>query len=104
MNDRAAAWTNVINLYDFIINGHFWTGRPEGEEESTESYMYEGDTIEYEWGDGGSWDHSVRVVYSQQFSPTYWYPYVAGHSDDVDNYPFSSYDYGDVRFLHITGY
>jgi len=48
VNDRAAAWTDAINLYDFIINGHFWTGRPEGEEESTESYMYEGDIIEYE--------------------------------------------------------
>jgi len=48
VNDRAATWTDVINLYDFIINGYFWTGRPEGEEESTESYMYEGDIIEYE--------------------------------------------------------
>ncbi len=66
--------------------------------------MYEGDIIQYEWGDGGSWDHSVIVVYSQQIAPNYWYPYVAAHSNDVDNYPLSSYDYGDVRFLHINGY
>lgn len=70
MNDRAAAWTDVNSLYDFIINRQFWTGGPEGEEESTESYMYEGDIIEYEWDDGGAWDHSVIVVYSQQISPT----------------------------------
>lgn len=39
-----------------------------------------------------------------QISPTYWYPYVASHSEDRDNYPFSSYDYTDVLFIHVTGY
>ena len=102
--DRAAAWTDVNYLYDFLIYGHSWTGGPEGVEELTESYMYEGDIIQYDWGGDGDWDHSVIVVDSVEVYSGYYYPSVAAHSDDVDNYPFSSYDYGDVRFLHITGY
>lgn len=104
INDRAAAWNDVGALYDFMVNGHFWSGGPEAIEQPTESYMYEGDIIQYEWGDGWPWDHSVIVVDVVQISPTYWYPLVAAHSDDMDNYPFDFRDYGGIRFLHVTGY
>jgi len=36
INDRAAAWTDVNSLYDFLINGHFWDGGPEGVVKSNE--------------------------------------------------------------------
>lgn len=106
INDRAAAWTDVNSLYDFLINGHFWDGGPEGLVKPSESYMYEGDIIQYNWDGGSVWDHSVIVVQPIQLTPPYpiWYPLVAGHSPDVDYYPFSSFDYNNVRFLHITGY
>jgi hypothetical protein len=87
-----------------MINGHFWNGGPEGEEEPTESYIYEGDIIQYDWDDNGAWDHSVIVVNAVEVFSGYWYPYVAAHSYDVDNYPFLSYKYGNIRFLHATSY
>jgi hypothetical protein len=103
-NDRAAAWTDVSSLYDFTVKGHFWEAGPEGVEQANESDLDEGDLIQYEWGDGGTWNHTVMVVWMFKTSATSWYPLVAGHSDDVDNYPFEALNYAEYRFIHITGF
>ena len=103
INTRAAAWTEVNFLYDLLLFGHFWEGGPEGKEVETESYLYEGDLIQFKWDKNEIWNHSVIVVAVQQQSAGY-YPLVASHSDDTDNYPFAYYDYGETRFLHINGY
>jgi len=103
-NNRAAAWTDVSSLYDFTVKGHFWEKGPEGAEQANESDLDEGDLIQYEWGDGATWNHTVMVVWMFKTSAKSWYPLVAGHSDDVDNYPFEALNYAEYRFIHITGF
>ena len=103
IHNRAAAWTEVNFLYDFLLFGHFWEGGPEGKEVKTESYLYEGDLIQFKWDENEVWNHSVIVVAVQEHNADF-YPLVASHSDDTDNYPFAYYDYGETRFLHIRGY
>ena len=61
-----------------------------------------GDLVQFEWRDdlGPAWDHSVIIV--QKGSGGYGYLYwVAGHSDDIDNYPLDSIIYESRRFVRI---
>jgi len=44
------------------------------------------------------------VVWMYKTSAKSWYPLVAGHSDDADNYPFEALNYAEYRFIHITGF
>jgi hypothetical protein len=105
-SDYASAWTGVGNLYDFIAQYWVWprpgiddpdgTGGPEGC--IVDDYQArEGDLIQFEWHGDSYWDHSVIIVKTEDYGYEVWH-WVAGHSDDVDNYPF---DYNDIRFIHI---
>jgi len=103
VNDRAAAWLDVTRLYNFIVNEvYFWDAGPEGCDAVIDQAS-RGDVIQYDWQNDGSWDHSVMIVLSQ-YDPTY--HWVAGHSPDVDGYPYTHFIYTHpnmvYRFVHIV--
>ena len=65
----------------------------------------EGDLVQFEWKDDNDteWDHTVIIVRKETppgapDNPSF---YVAGHSDDIDNYPLSSFIYQSRRFIRI---
>lgn len=114
--DRAAAWLDVERLHSFITNGYeinLWEAGPEGCD--VEQYQaYEGDLIQYNWKvnsqgtpdpNDALWDHGVIIVRSLDLGLYNRYHYVAAHSVDVYDYPFTSYSYTypDMiyRFIHI---
>lgn len=102
--DRAAAWSGVYPLYDFVINGHFWTGGPEGVISTAENLQV-GDIIMYDLRDYPSeYDHSVIVVEMVDLGNGSLFPLIAAHSEDKDNYPFTAFNYYRTYSLHITGY
>lgn len=105
VNDYAAAWTGVYYLYRFVTTLYedFPLG-PEGCGVSVNEAEV-GDVIQYSWDGDDYWNHSVIIVQMDLLlsgDRTHW---VAGHSPDVDNYPFEYFamDHPDMtfRFLHI---
>ncbi len=104
MDDRAAAWTNVTAMYNFITQYLVWPAGPEGCDVA-QYQAYEGDLIQYDWTNDGIWDHGVIIVHSEDYGSQNRYHWVAAHTDDVDNYPFTSYIYNHpnmvYRFVHI---
>lgn len=120
VNHRANAWTDVTALHDFINQYWVWPrpgvddpdgpGGPEGCDVSKDSAQ-PGDIIQYEWTGGAQWDHSVIIVDSIDMGNGDMYHLVAGHTPDVDNYPYYSFHYGDpskiyrfIRIERIDGY
>ena len=110
VSNYASAWTNVQSLYDFITQYWIWPrpgiddpngpGGPEGCE-VVDYQAYEGDLVQFEWTGNPGWDHSVIIVRSEDYGYHIREHWVAGHSDDVDNYPLAYFDYFDIRFIHI---
>lgn len=99
-DDRAAAWNWVERLYSFITGEiYIWDQGPEG----CEVPYFDGqagDIIQYDWENDGFWDHSVIIVTKNTGGYDYQY-WVAGHTPDVDNYPYQTFNYGNLRFIHI---
>lgn len=91
--DRAAAWTGVEYLYNFLTTnqsvGPFAT-------EVTESEIQPGDVIQL--GDRyGDYYHSLIVM---SIFPEI---LVSAHTNDALNRRLSSYNYAVARYLHING-
>jgi hypothetical protein len=111
-SDYANAWTQVQGLFEFITQYWVWPrpgiddpegpGGPEGCA-LTQNEVYEGDLIQYDWTNNGSWDHGVIIVSSHDLAQGYRFHWVAGHTPDVDNYPFTSFNYPSkvYRFIHV---
>ena len=100
---RAKAWTWVDSLYDFIVNDpDNISGGPEGYEVDLNSAI-PGDIIQYERTGDSTWDHSVIIVSEEDIGHGEMMYWVASHDDDVDNYPYTSFAYKDVRFIHVVG-
>ena len=99
LNDRAAAWTSVKYLYNFLISNK---GQgPFGHEVS----MYEiceGDLVQLKL-DKPDFQHTPVIVCMGK-------PFdldsilVAAHSIDCDLRPLNTYNIQDMRFIHIDGY
>jgi hypothetical protein len=106
-SDYASAWTGVEFLHRFITNPANYNSWPSGPEgcDVPQYQAYPGDLIQYDWTQDSYWDHSVIVVSTYQVDPTHWYDYIAGHTPDVDNYPYTSFQYSHPnmveRFSHI---
>lgn len=72
-SDYANAWNQVQALFEFITQYWVWPrpgiddpegpGGPEGCSKA-QYEVYEGDLIQYDWTNNGSWDHSVIIVRS----------------------------------------
>lgn len=103
--NRAAAWTWAPSLYSFIVNQenpvYFPGAGPKGYRVYGLSNVGVGDLIFYDFSDQPELqDHLVMVV-SWSVSQ----PLVAGHSDNVDYYPYNAFNYIQQIFLiHITGF
>lgn len=93
ITDRAAAWTGVEYLYNFLIGnksigpfGHL----------VTESEAQIGDIVQL-----GA--HSGRFYHSPVITAVHPTILVAAHSYDALDIPLSSYTYEAARFIHIDG-
>ena len=100
-NDYSASWTDVGKLYEFITQYYVWDKGPEGCEVS-KSNADRGDLVQFEWRDDPTpaWDHSMIIVREEiMYGESFFY--VAGHSDDIDDYPLDSIIYQSRRFVRI---
>ena len=104
INNRAAAWVWAPSLYSFIVNNenpNFFDNGPKGYEVYGLSNVSQGDIILYDFSNQPyQQDHAVMLV---TWSATQ--PLVAGHSPNVDYFPYNSFNYiSRTYLLHITGY
>lgn len=102
-NDYSASWADVQFSYDFITQYYVWDKGPEGCAINNDYAAVEGDLVQFEWDDDTIWDHAMIIVERQEdpydpYNPTF---YIAGHSDDVDDYPLNSIIYKSRRFIRI---
>lgn len=98
-DQKAPAWTGVPYLYNFLTRQGTSIG-PLGEPCTLEE-LRPGDLIQLSFK-GETFQHSPIVV-SVGRNPAPENILIAAHSYDADNRPLSTYEYQDIRFLHITG-
>lgn len=90
--DRTASWTGVEYLYNFLISN---TGVGPIGITTIRKNIQPGDIIQL--GDANNhFYHSPIVVATSQYEI-----YVAAHTYDVYMKPLSSYNYGNIRYIHI---
>ncbi len=108
-DERAAAWTGVEFLYNFLINNAQTDEEEDGEtgigvglgpfaREVTAGELLPGDVIQLGRSEGDFY-HTLLVSGANRRGYL-----VAAHSDDAFDRPLSTYDYRRIRFLHIEGY
>ena len=98
-NQKAPAWTGVMYLWNVLTRKGFSVG-PVGEPCRLED-LRPGDIVQLSFK-GTDFQHSPVVV-SVGAVPTLENTLVAAHSYDADNRPLSTYEFRDIRYLHITG-
>ena len=98
-NQKAPAWTGVMYLWNFLTRKGISVG-PVGEPCRLED-LRPGDIVQLSFK-GTDFQHSPVVV-SVGSVPTLENTLVAAHSYDADNRPLSTYEFRDIRYLHITG-
>ena len=98
-NQKAPAWTGVPYLYNFLTRRGMSVG-PVGEDCMMKD-LRPGDVIQLSFR-GEDFQHSPIVV-SVGIPAAPENILVAAHSFDADNRPLSTYEYRDLRMIHITG-
>ena len=98
-NQKAPAWTGVPFLFNFLTRKEISVG-PVAEECEIQD-LRPGDLIQLSFT-GETFQHTPVVV-SVGWPITPETVLVAAHSYDADNRPLSTYEYQDIRFLHIAG-
>ncbi len=100
-DERAPAWSGVSFLYDFITEAPAFRERNNGigpyGREVTREEIEVGDIIQYINADG-VWYHSVIITGFDGDEIL-----VSAQSNDALDRPVSSYNYSDLRYLHIDG-
>ena len=99
-NDRAAAWTGVRFLYEFLTKN---SGVGAFADEIPLDSVQPGDVIQLSFVPG-QFGHSLFVVDvapDDGQTPMESRIYIATHTDDSDNRPLDSYFYRVARALHI---
>lgn len=96
LNNRAPAWTGVNELYRFLINNRS-TG-PQGEEVNLDR-IDNGDIIQIRFLGKDIFTHCPVVVDRGEGTPET--ILVAAHSFDSDNRALSTYNYAELRPIHI---
>ncbi len=97
-NDRTASWAGVEYLYNFLTQNQ--GAGPFATEVGIES-VEPGDVVQF-GDDNGDFYHTVIVVHVPS-PPTYEGIRVAAHSNDADCRPLDTYQFAQIRFLHIEG-
>lgn len=98
-NQKAPAWTGVPYFWNFMVRSTFSVG-PVGEPCRLED-LRPGDVVQLSF-DGQGFQHTPVVV-QVRYPITLDTVLVAAHSYDADDRPLSTYQFQDIRPLHITG-
>ena len=98
-NHKAPAWTGVPYFYNFLTRQESSRG-PVGIPASLEQ-LEPGDFVQLRFA-GDLFGHTPVVVETGS-PPTLDNVLVAAHSQDADFRPLNSYQYQEIRFLHILG-
>ncbi len=96
IDDRSPSWTGVEFLYDFLIKNKGLG--PRGEEVGIEDIMI-GDLIQLSFN-GERFAHTL-VVIKRDYPPTPSGILVATHTYDSKDRALDTYNFSDVRFIHI---
>ena len=96
VNNRAPAWTGVIELFRFLTTNR--GPGPQGEEVGLEE-IEPGDIIQLKFGYEPGFDHTPVVTYAGLGTPET--ILVAANSMDALNRPLSTYNYTALRPIHI---
>lgn len=96
VNNRAPSWTGVEELYNFLIKNR--TTGPRGYVVPL-SQIQAGDIVQLKFNNGTRFDHSPVVVDAGHGTPGT--ILIAAHSIDSLDRPLSSYEYMDIRPIHI---
>ena len=96
--NRAAAWTGVEYLHNFLINND--GAGPFGSLVDI-SQIKPGDIIQLKF-DADNYGHSLLVVSAGKMTRLRDIK-VATHTMDADNRPLSSYTFSEMRCIHIEG-
>lgn len=96
--NRTPSWTGVEFLYNFLTGNK---GAGPFAEQTDVGDIMPGDIIQLSFGDN-TFHHSLVVI--KVGTPVRLdNVFVAAHTDDVDNYPITNYNWKSIRFLHIKG-
>lgn len=95
-NNKAPAWTGVNELYNFLISNR-GPGPKAVNARITE--IEPGDLVQLDFTCDGRFDHTPVIVDVGEYTPET--ILVAAHTNDSDYRPLSTYNYCDIRFLHI---
>ena len=99
-NDKAPAWTGVEFFFDFLTREELSLG-PYGAEVRLRD-LEPGDFVQLRFSSRDVFSHTPVVVQTEQ-PATLENTLVAAHSQDADYRPLSSYQFLELRFLHILG-
>ena len=99
-NDKAPAWTGVEYFYNYLTRtqvnaGPFAVTASLGE-------IAPGDFVQLRFAQKDVFGHTPVIV-AVGSPPTLDNVLVAAHSYDADNRPLSSYQFQEIRFLHVLG-
>ena len=98
VNNRAPAWTGVNELYRFLVNN---SGPGPRAVLTGLGGIEKGDVIQLRLNSENKFDHTPVVTDPGERTPET--IIVAAHSIDSKCRPLSSYNYRELRPLHITG-
>ncbi len=93
LSDRSPSWTGVEFLYNFLVNNR--SVGPYGHRVSSRM-VQAGDVVQLGRADG-SFYHSLLIIATRPQI------LVAAHTNDTYARRLDSYNYGQVRFIHIDG-
>lgn len=98
-NNRTPSWTGVEELYNFLVNNT--SSGPRGE--VVELYELQiGDIIQLKFREGPRFDHTPVVTSVGDLTPET--ILVAAHTNNSKNRPLSTYNYIDIRPIHILDF
>ncbi|MEG0780038.1 MAG: amidase domain-containing protein [Oscillospiraceae bacterium] len=99
-NQKSPSWTGVPYFYQFLTRAAPSVGPVA--RSCTLSELQPGDLVQLLFK-GEAFQHTPVVVFAGEHPRTLASIRVAAHSYDADNRPLSSYDFQEIRFLHILG-
>ena len=99
-NEKAPAWTGVTYFYNFLTEQKIRQG-PFGLETNLKSIL-PGDFVQLDFTGDGTFDHTPIVVERGEV-PSLDTVLVAAHSQDADYRPLSTYQFRQIRFIHVLG-
>ena len=95
-NQKSPAWTGVNELYRFITTNR--GDGPKGAEVSIND-IEPGDLVQLDFDGDGVYEHTPVILDTGDFTPDT--IKVAAHSRDSLDRPLSTYNYKNIRFIHL---